>query len=277
MLDPLVQRLWYQRVDEGLPVWRQDWATALQSVVPPLFALWACAGLIRRSAGEERVWWQEYALLLGGAFAVALLVTRASAVVGALAAVPLAWLVGEWLALVRGGHGRWALGIVFAMVPAAPITLWSELSLALKPVAPSVSFAKAPLYSACDLRHGARVLAGLPQGTILAPLDIGPELLVYSRDSVLATGHHRGARAMHDVIAAFTSRPDRASAIVRANRISYVALCRDLNEPLSYQQEAPQGLAAALLAGRAPEWLEPVAVKGDGLMVWRVRPDLTPG
>ncbi|NOW47858.1 hypothetical protein FHW96_004040 [Novosphingobium sp. SG751A] len=266
MLDPLVQRLWYQQVAEGLPVWRQDWATALQTVVPPLFALFACVQLIRRSAGEERVWWQEYTLLLGGALGVALLVTRAGAVAGAFAAVPLAWLVGEWLSAARRGRPIAVLGIVAAMVPSAPITVWGMVPHKVSgPAAPS-----AQRVSACEARRHAAVLNALPQGTILAPLDIGPDLLLGSRDSVLATGHHRGARGMHDVIAAFVAAPDQARGIIRANHIAYVALCPDLGEPQIYAREAPQGLAAQLLAGRVPSWLVPAAARGDGLQVWRV-------
>ncbi|WDF72617.1 hypothetical protein [Novosphingobium sp. KACC 22771] len=264
MLDPLVQRLWYQQVAEGLPLWRQDWATALQTVVPPLFALFACAGLMRRSTGEERVWWQEYTLILGGALAVAVLVTRAGAVAGAFSAVPLAWLVGEWLVAARQGRPIAALGIVAAMVPSAPITIWAMMPH--KASAPAALTAQR--VSACEARRHAAVLNTLPQGTILAPLDIGPDILLGSRDSVLATGHHRGARGMHDAIAAFVAAPDAARAIIRANHIAYVALCPDLGEPQIYAREAPHGLAAQLLAGRAPSWLAPVAA--DGLQVWRV-------
>lgn len=264
MLDPLVQRLWYQQVAEGLPVWRQDWATALQTVVPPLFALYACAGLIRRSVGEERVWWQEYTLILGGALGVAVLVTRAGAVAGAFSAVPLAWLVGEWLSAARRGQRLAVLGIVAAMVPSGPITVWGMVPH--KASSPTTTTAQR--VSTCEARRHAAALNTLPQGTILAPLDIGPDLLLGSHDSVLATGHHRGARGMHDAIVAFVAPPDQARAIIRANHIAYVALCPDLGEPQIYAREAPHGLAADLLAGRAPSWLAPVAA--DGLQVWRV-------
>lgn len=267
MLDPLVQRLWYQQVAEGLPVWRQDWATALQTVVPPLFALFACVGLIRRSAGEERVWWQEYTLILGGALGVAVLVTRAGAVAGAFSAVPLAWLVGEWLVLARQGRPVALLGIVAAMVPSAPITLWAMVPHPASSPAP----ATARQVSACEARRHAAALNAMPQGTVLAPLDIGPDILLGSRDSVLATGHHRGARGMHDAITAFVSPPDQAHAIIRANHIAYVALCPDLGEPQIYAREAPHGLAADLLAGRVPSWLAPVRAQGEGLRIWRVR------
>lgn len=287
MIDPLVHRLWYDQVAEGLPVWKQDWTTALQTVIPPLFGLGACVALIRRKVGDERVWWQEYTLLLAGALAIAMLVTRAGAVAGALAAVPLAWLVGEWLFALREGK-TWdrrlaaLAGIVLALVPSAPITLYGMVPQSSGSGGAQAGVAAGPQrVSSCDVRRHAGVLQGLPRGTILAPLDIGPELLLASPDAVLATGHHRGARAMHQVITAFTGSEAQLRGIIAENRIAYVALCPDISEPQIYAREAPQGLAARLLAGRshgggAPAWLVPVEDgPADGrLIVWRVVPPL---
>ena len=271
MLDPLVRHLWYDQVAEGLPVWRQDWTTALQTVVPPLFGLIALTQLIRRKIGDERIWWQEYTALLAGALVIAVLVTRAGAVAGALAAVPLAWLVSEQLYLAREGR-TWdrrliaMLGILTALVPSAPITLFGLIPHGhTAPTLPSQQV------SACEVRQGAQVFAHLPAGAILAPLDIGPELLLATPDSVLATGHHRGARAMHQVIAAFTGSAAQAQAIAADNRIAYLALCPDLGEPQIYAHAAPHGLAADLLAGRTPVWLTSVEARRDGrLLVWKV-------
>jgi len=274
MLDPLVHRLWYDQVAEGLPVWRQDWTTALQTVVPPLFGLLACVQLMRRKSGDEAIWWQEYTALLAGALAIGVMVTRAGAVAGAFAAVPLAWLVGEWLFLARTGR-TWdrrlaaLAGIVVALVPSAPITAYGLLP---QGEAAKAGPASASRVSACEVRKNAAVLAGLPKGTILAPLDIGPELLLATPDDVIATGHHRGARAMRDVILAFTAKPDNARFIAAQHRVAYVALCPDIAEPQIYAKDAPHGLAADLLAGRVPDWLEPVSVVRDGrLMVWKVK------
>lgn len=272
LLDPLVRGLWYDHVAEGLPVWRQDVPTALQIILPPCAGLGACVALFVRARGEERAWWQDYALILGGALVIAVGVARAGAVAGALAAVPLGWLVARMLARMPGGASdrapragwrRWAggLGLLVVLMPAAPITLYR-----LWPHGGGM--AAAPRLSACDIGHHAGALAALPRETILAPLDIGPDLLLVTPHSVLATGHHRGARGMHDAIAAFISPPDRARAILRARGIAYLALCPDLGEPQIYARAAPGGLAAALLAGRAPPWLVPVSNRG--LMVWRV-------
>ena len=270
-LDPVVARFWYDSVGEGLPVWEQDVSLALQIVVPPLVGLIACLRLAGRTAGWLRRFWQEYALVLGAALLISLFVARAGAVAGALAAVPLGWQVREWLrasrTLRRKARRALALaGVALALLPALPLTLFA---LAM-PVQASVVARSAT--SSCAIPANVQALRTLPRGEILAPLDIGPQLIYETPHSVVATGHHRGQAAMRTVIETFTGSPEAARAALAARGTSYVALCPDLVEPSRYQDAAPDGFMAGLLAGRAPDWLEPVQVRGDGsLEVWRIR------
>jgi len=271
-LDPLVARFWFDGVGEGLPVWRQKPALALQIVIPPLIALVASLRLAGRSSGWLRRFWQDYAVVLAAALAIAIFVSRAGAVAGALAAVPLGWQVREWLrsARMKRRLGKRALvlaAMALALLPAMPLTL---LALAM-PAEASIGGRQLRV-SSCAIPQNAEILRALPTGEILAPLDIGPQLLLETRHSVIATGHHRGQRGMRDVIETFTGSPVDARAALAARGTRYLALCPDLAEPARYAAEAPAGFMAELLARRAPAWLEPVAVAGDGsLEVWRIR------
>lgn len=271
-LDPLVARFWYDSVGEGLPVWRQELALALQIVVPPLVGLFASVHLARRSSGWLRRFWQEYALILGASLAIALFVARAGAVAGALAAVPLGWQMREWLRSSRMLRRRGKRALVLAsmalsLLPAMPLTL---LTLAMP--AQAASEPRQLRGSSCAIPANAAALRALPRGEILAPLDIGPQLLYETRHPVVATAHHRGQRPMRTVIETFTGSPAAARATLAARGTRYVAVCPDLVEPASYATAAPAGLMADLLAHRAPDWLEPVRVAGDGsLELWRVR------
>lgn len=282
MLDPLVQRLWYQGIPEGLPIWRQDWTTALQIAVPPLAGLLSCFALICRSRGEEAVWWQEYALLLGGALAIAVLLARAGAVAGAIAAVPLAWFLQEALVSMRRGPviGRMvqALALVLALMPAAPIMLYGAVRSMVSPGNPSHAASSEPMLASkvadCRVAQGAAVLARQPRGVVLAPLDLGPDLLLATGHGVMATGHHRGAQAIHDNITLFIRPPEQAAPLIRSYHITYVALCPALAQAQSFGEEGRGGLAEQLVAGRVPDWLEPLpGVPGESLKVWRVRPE----
>jgi hypothetical protein len=270
MLDPVVRRFWYDQVGEGLPIWRQDWATVLQLLIPMALAIYAALRLASETRDAVQRWWLDYAVLLGGAWLIALLVTRAGAVAEALAAVPLGWQLKRWIDAART-QAQPALrllalaGIVIALLPAAPFTLFAF-------AAPAGPTATAPVRaSICRIPDAAATLGALPKGAILAPLDIGPRLLIETPHTVLATGHHRAATAMRAVIDAFTGTPEAARVIVDDRRIDYVALCPDLAEAALYASAAPQGFAAQLRRGQAPAWLAPVAMPaGVDLKVWRV-------
>ena len=129
--------------------------------------------------------------------------------------------------------------------------------------------------STCELDKSARALAGLPKGTVFAPLDIGPSILQYSPHAVVATGHHRAELAMRDVILAFTGTPEQARKLIDKHEARYVVMCRDLIEPDIYVKRGVKGSFAAFLRdGRAPTWLEPVEMDvPPTFRVWRVRPD----
>jgi hypothetical protein len=271
-LDPLVKTFWHRGVSEGRPIWEQSLNVALQVGVPPLVGLAACLQLAARNGAWLRRWWLDYALILLAALVVSLFVVRAGAVAGALAAVPLGWRVREWLRSARNLRrpGKRALvmaGMALALLPAMPLTL---LSMA-RPA--QASSGKTPLrVSSCRVEESAKVIEQLPRGEILAPFDIGPELLLETGHTVVATSHHRGAEAMRTTIAAFLGRPEAARAALTARGTRYVALCPGLAEPARYRAAAPDGFMARLLEGRAPAWLEPVPVPGDGgLAVWRIR------
>jgi hypothetical protein len=118
----------------------------------------------------------------------------------------------------------------------------------------------------------APALRRLPAGEILAPLDIGPDLIYQTPLTVVATGHHRGAKAMHEVIAAFIGSPEYAHALLSERGTSYVALCPDFAEPTIYMHHAPNGFAAQLVKGKVPDWLEPIAMApGTDLRIWKVK------
>ena len=271
MLDPLVQQFWYANIREGMPVWRQEFGAALRLVVPPLVGLYAAVQLWRRSSGWLARFWGEYALIMAGALVLGLVVSRSAGFAAALGAIPLGWLLRDWI--VRARAMRFApkrIGLIAAamlvVMPDLPLMAGRVLDRTGPAASPSAQFV-------CDIPKAGPALGALAPATIFAPIDNGPMLLLHSRHKVVATAHHRAPQALHDVIAAFTADPATAEAIVRGRGARYVAICPGLAEAAIYREAAPQGLMAQLSAGQAPGWLEPVAMpKDSGLLVWAVKP-----
>lgn len=274
MLSPLARDLWYNQVDEGLAIWHQLPSKIVQITFPPLFALFALWRIMQAHHGRQRLIWRDYALVLIGAQAVALLVARAAGVSGAFTALPLAWLVQNWLERAHASpplaKAGWLLAIVAAVQPSAPVILYQQLapSPAL-PAQPAV--AQSNPVRGCHLDQGARVLAEQPTGLVLTGLDSAPALLLDTHHTMLASAHHRGARAIDALIRIFTAPEDKAHALIRQERVDYLAVCPDATEFHIYARAAPQGLAADLIAGHVPAWLEPLAGSGGGLQLFKVK------
>jgi len=274
--DPLVRTLWFDLVSEGMPISRQEPDVALRMLVQPLLGLAISLSLCRRSHGWLRCWWLDYAILLAAALLVSLFVARGAGAACVLAALPIGVQLRNWLRTARNARrpGRRVVvlgSILLVLAPTLPLTLLTSAAPSHATSARAGPGASAMPVSGCTIEVGAAPLAGLARTGILAPLDIGPRLLLATPHHVVGTGHHRGARAIHDVIATFRGSAEDAHRLVERRGIGFVALCPALAEARNYAGRAPNGLAAQLIEGRPPAWLEPVAIPGDGsLKVWRV-------
>ncbi len=271
-LDPLVARYWLANVGEAMPVWTRPAIPAVTMLLPPLLGLAALAWLAARSPPSLRAQLWSYWLVLAAATAIACLIVRAFAVATAFAAPPLGWAA---LAGLRA----------IAAEPRARVRLarWIVLGVALAPwfiqlVLLSVSaLDERQPQAQCDLASHAPQLAALPPGTFLAPFDIGPELLLETRHTILASGHHRAAGPMRDLLAAFLGPAATARTIVARRGIDYVAVCFDSPEVEQYLKVAPGGLLARMGRGELPTWLTPIPIPGPNApRLWRVVPSTGP-
>lgn len=270
-LDPLVRTVWLDSMKEGLPVWRQNFGVAGAVVLVPLLGLLACWRLWRREAKQEmRDWWADLAVLLGGAMVIGLLVIRASAVACLFAAVPAAWQLKEQVS--RWSSERLMLRrmlrvpvIVGLLVP------WAVTAAIASLIAPApAGLAQGPVI--CDFGPLAQRIAALPQTTVLAGVDLGPTILVTTGHKVVATGHHRGSAAMRDLIVAFMGPDQGVRPIMARYGATAVMICPSGREADRYRTLAPDGFMAHLVAGRVPDWLEPVPVDPkSGIKVWQIR------
>lgn len=272
MLDPLVLRFWYVSIAEGMPFWHTRPNLAGSILIGPMVGIYAIFRLWRETpAGSARDIWFDHMLVLVGAWLIGAMVSRASATALVFAAVPAAALLMHWIYRLRTvtSASRIAgyVGVLMLFVPSAPVFLAASL---LNP--PSVKAEKGAMsQSKCQFDRAGLALDRLPQTDILAPLDMGPEILVRSHQRVVATGHHRGSVGMHDVIAAFMAPSEEAHRIVHARHVTLIMICPDISEHSIYASLVPDGLMSRLLSNREPDWLKRVDLApGSGLRFWRV-------
>ena len=117
------------------------------------------------------------------------------------------------------------------------------------------------------------MLSSLPRGEILAPMDIGPRLLLDSPHTVIASAHHRGEAGMRFAIELFLGPPEGARTALAERGTAYLAMCPNSNEIARFRSASPNGFLARLAGGQTFDWLEPLPVPAtSNLKVWRIAP-----
>lgn len=272
-MDPLVREYWYVKVTEGLPVWHQPWRVAV-NLGAGLFCgavSWVVLrGRLKRHARQQ---FDTIGFFVIFGLILSILIIRTISVATAFA-IPV---TAAFIALLFKQYRQ-------SKVPLRRIGLVGAMLVLLVPGAAVSSLIRAipdeteqkekPVTRANDLCQSApsvRTLANLPQGTFIAPFDMGPMILAQTPHTVLASSHHRNEQAMHDHIQIFRSVPAAAQRLMQARGIDYLAVCEAEAELGFYAKRDPNGLWAQLKKGNVPAWLEPLPDRGERIRVWRVR------
>lgn len=274
-LDPLVRTYWYDVVDEGLPAWQVGWSEAALGLAQPVVGLAGAAIALHRSSGEARSSWTTYLLALAAMSFASLFVMRIATTASVVAMPGTAFLCQ--LAFRRAR--RLSVMPLRSVATAGALCVMTPAYAVPLTVTPADSRYESALdaFHQCVRNDVLERLNGLPAGRIAAPLDISPAILVSSHHSAIASGHHRNAQGMRDVIELFLVPPAAGAAILERRQIDYLVFCVNASESIRYARNGRDGLAAALQAGRPPSWLEPLPMASSRyLKVWRVRHDLLP-
>ncbi|MGD9915862.1 MAG: GtrA family protein [Rhizobiaceae bacterium] len=271
-LDPRLKTYWLNSVTEALPVW-----TIVATRPVMIFGYYATPLLgalllaLRLTRGGIRRVDLVVAAFLGMAVLVSFWQVRGSMFAIPLAVVPLS----AWIAAAREAAARRQSGAALHMALAWLLSVnlvWAggaraaaqQLGLAEPVPAPGV--AGGPCYTAADYAQ----LAALPPTTVLAVSNLGAPILRYTQHRALAGPYHRNVAGNLLALDALMGNPETAAAALRANGVTLLAHCRGNSESGVLAGWAPDGLMAALLAGKPPAWLEPVSGGGD-LVLYRVR------
>lgn len=256
--DPELGRLWPGQPGEfgGLPAQPLGRAVAWASL--PLVAL-VYAGLLARRS--------RTALLLALVIAVS--------VAGAFVQLRSLWFAAAFAApvlaqLVTGASRRGAAWQVGAWGISAGLVWQAVGELVLDPTSQTA-------VAVCTDRETLSALDRLDTGAFAAPLDLSAYIVGASQHRSLAGPYHRnnrGTRAMADL---FRATPEEARYQASLWSVDYVALCPADDGGLPPGLLRPDSLAAHLLAGAPPAWLDPTPLIGSELLVWRVRPVAAPG
>ncbi|MFT4097163.1 MAG: hypothetical protein QM651_08550 [Rhodoblastus sp.] len=265
-LDPLVRTVWLEHVAEVqklLDLGAAQPAAALMLGAPLALALVATFAMAALSRGVQRARLAALGALIAMGLVMTFWAVRAFSSVAPLAMVGAAVAV---VALARritsAGPLRPALSALLCL-PFAPISY----ALAL----PSVSQDDGARTAACLQPAAVAPLDAAPAGLVLAPIDEGAHLLAFTHHSVVAAPYHRNNAGNRLSIDAFLATPDEARKIVAASGADYLVACPLMRRMRIIAARAPQGLAAELIAGRVPDWLEALPIRAEPNAIYRIR------
>ena len=274
-VSPELQKMWLDNVREARPIYTHSWRTMLSVASLPVAGLIGYAltlWRVRRDPAALVTWSAIAALALLPA--VLLLWQSRAGPAAQLLSIPgataLAWfLIGKADALpnvVLRVAGMVAAFLLVSGVGAQSVANQVPQQVSKHRRAVNQANARCPTLAAL------RPVARQPKGLVLTFVDLGPRLITVTHHDAVAGPYHRNGAAILDVMRSFRGSPEHARQVVARRDIDYVLICPNMSESTIYRSVAPRGFYAQLARGRAPGWLDPVALpEGSPYRMWRVR------
>ena len=128
---------------------------------------------------------------------------------------------------------------------------------------------KQSIYPVCNKASQYKTLANLPAGLVMADLDSGPQVLVFTGHSIHAGNYHRNGRAILQVMDFFQTNLANAKRQARGLRVDYVAFC-DPGTPVPQGKGHDGKLGAHILKNTPPRWLKRISPLEERMIVLKV-------
>ena len=270
--DPLVTSLWVDRVYESMSL-----ATMLQLTPQkvlgfygfPLMTLGFASAALIRSNPLGRFRWILGIVTLTALIGFSVWEMRSTAAASMVAApIFAASLAILWPTLAPGRN------LLLLAVAASPAS-FAALGLSARPLIdlvykPQMTIAERDA-STCQTVSDVAFLTRLPKGRVMAPIDLGPAILVDTDHAVFAAPYHRNNDGNVAMLKLMLAPVPTARRMLSDHRVDYVVICSTAPDR-DMVKLAPDGLAARLGRGETPDFLEPLDLDPrHKISVWRVR------
>ncbi len=270
-VDPLLRHYWLRYVEEARPLVTMILLKPSDFFVfalAPLLGLVAAFVAAWREPGPARANWLIVAAFAGMGLMTSLWQVRAISSASALAIFGGAWAAAKVMTWAERQKSPLAkVAPLLAILPFCS-AFWGILAAL---AAPEPEAAKKAAEN-CRSPAAIRTLTALPKSLLMAAIDMGSDILADTDHSALAAPYHRNNHGNGELVRAMIAKPDQARTIAEATGAAYLVFCPARAEFGSYAEGNPDGLAATMLAGRVPDWLESVPLDADApFKVYRIR------
>ncbi len=278
-IDPVLRTFWLNHLQETEPFFshfRHDPLDGTCWLVPLLFGLDGALLAAARSRSVVRGRWLLLAAAItAGALAASwqIRVISSTAPLAALGSIGLVAALAERLERSNPIFAG-PLGLLVLVLATSRL----GLAVILSPWTPSPAPAQATAAPAaatsakrCETSASFAPLAALPPGLVLAPIDVGPDLLAHTPHTIVAAPYHRNNVGNLLALDVFTASPEKAREIVRASGARWIFICIAGDSSLNaFTRRAPDGLAAHLEKNETPGWLAQVPLSDTPFRAFEV-------
>jgi hypothetical protein len=277
-LDPWLQANWIAGIIEAKP-----WLSNLQDMpayaiavgMPILLAILVVLGRLWR-VREGRAEWAVLLVFLAMTTLVMLAQVR-GARLAIMPAIPAAaWLIvaarQRYLAKASLGNVAALLGswLAFSGVVLA-LTVNGILAIAPS-TSQQVAVSSQPDTNKCLLPSAFTSLAELPPQRIMAPVDLGAHIMLYTPHEVVAAPYHRNQQGVRDAFRFLNEPIGHARSLLAERGISLVVICPGMPEMAGIPSRAPDSFVSLFWADNLPNWLENKSKAAGPLRIWAVVP-----
>jgi hypothetical protein len=270
-LDPLVISLWVDRVAESISL-RTMLQLMPQKILGfygfPLMTMGFALAALIKSDPVARFCWIVGIVALAALTALSVWEIRAAAAASMLAApIFAASLAVLWPARAAG---RSLILLAVAASPASLALFGLSARVLIEFIAPRMAIADIH-ESKCQKVSDVASMIKLPRGRVMAPIDLGPAILLETDHAVFAAPYHRNNDGNAAMLKLMLAPLPTARQMLAERGVDYVVTCSAAPD-LDLVRLAPDGLAARHGRGETPEFLEPLDLKPvRDISVWRVR------
>ncbi|MDR3450574.1 MAG: hypothetical protein P4M15_12680 [Alphaproteobacteria bacterium] len=283
-VDARLMQFMLPNTKEAMPlVYRVNPLLIAVSFLPfPLAALGVCLWQMEHTRQRTRTAWLLITLMHALGLILALFYqSRYVPYSQMFGVIPLAWLL--WQLARRAPPWR---AYAYAAVP----VLFAALPLVTVYDMPAINGFLYPMMSynpPCDVAAVTRILNMPPYGDkpllIMNTGNEGPDILLHTRDSILAASFHENVSGNLDALDFFRAdTAEAAAAIVRKRKPDLVLMCENVDrgyvaDPTNLNYALPHPFIQRLLTGELPPWLEHIPLDAPSqVQVFRVLPDYLP-
>ena len=274
-LDPKMREFWIDKVIEAqsaLQIARLDpWLLPYMFVLPVLALVTGGLTVIRQSTGSR---YNTIMIFVAIASAVTVFQLRGAQLSTPMAALALAMLVARF-GEQQGKHKPLLLlaALAFSCAIVWRLLVVVAMTLADAQSGPLITAATNFFKASCKAPQAIESLKAEQPGLVAAANSIGPAILYSTQHRVLSGPYHRNVEGNLAWINAMTGSADDAHVIFAKAGVTILALCPSDSDEIDFKTAKPDGFAAQLIAGKIPDWLEPVASTNNApLRLFHVKP-----